>query len=255
MARVRPYYADQSLSAAFYDVVTAADRHLTGDVEAYAALAPAGGDVLELGAGAGRVAFALAARGLNVTGVDISAPMLAQARARLAEAPPDIAARLSFRLGDMTSFDLKRTFDLVVAAYFTLAHLPAGAAWRNAFAVMARHLAPGGYAAVHLPLVEMMRLPPPADPAALALDQPLAEGRRLQLHVRERRFREEIGRLDQVVEYVERDAAGQVLRRSPERLTLYMADPIAPAEAAGFTLDRPPQRLGAAGDIWTFRKL
>jgi SAM-dependent methyltransferase len=255
MARVRPYYADQSLSAAFYDVVTAADRNLSGDVEAYAALAPPGGEVLELGAGAGRVAFALAERGFHVTGVDLSGPMLAQARARLAEAPPEVAGRLAFRLGDLAATDLKRTFDLVICAYFTLAHLPAGAAWRNAFAAMARHLAPGGLAAVHLPLVEMMRLPGPADPAALVFDQPLAGGRRLQLHVRERRFREGIGRLDQVVEYVERDPMGRVLRRSPERLTLYMADPVAPAEAAGFVLAGPPQRLGAVGDIWVFRKL
>ena len=88
MARVRPYYADQSLSTAFYDVVTAADRHLAGDLEVYAGLAPAGGGVLELGAGAGRVAFALAEQGFRVTGVDLSGPMLARARARLAEAPP-----------------------------------------------------------------------------------------------------------------------------------------------------------------------
>jgi len=253
MARVRPYYADQSLSAAFYDVVTAADRNLVGDVDLYAGLAPAGGAVLELGAGAGRLAFALAERGLSVTGVDLSPAMLAQARTRLAGAPAEIAGRLEFRLGDMTSLDLKRRFDLVVAAYFTLAHVPAGAAWRNAFAVMARHLAPDGRVAVHLPLVELMRLPGPADPDALVLDEPLAEGGRLQLHVHERRFREEIGRLDQVVEYVERDADGRVARRSVERLTYYVADPIPAAKAAGLALARPPERLGGVGDIWVFR--
>lgn len=254
MARVRPYYADHSLSAAFYEVVTAADRNLAGDVDIYAALAPPGGTVLELGAGAGRLAFALAERGLAVTGVDLAAPMLAQARAKLAAAAPEVAARLEFRLGDMTALDLKRSFDLVVAAYFTLAHVPAGAAWRNAFAVIARHLAPGGHAAVHLPLVELMRQPGPADPNAAVFDQPLAQGRRLQLYVRERRFREEIGRLDQVIEYVERDPAGGVLRRSAERLTYYVADPTPAAAAAGLAPARPPQRLGGVGDIWVFRK-
>ena len=254
MPRVRPYYAAGSLSAAFYEVVTAADTRLAGDVEIYAGLAPPGGSVLELGAGAGRLAFALAERGLRVTGVDLSPAMLEQARARLDRAPPDIAGRLEFRRGDMTALDLNRRFDLVVCPYFTLAHVPAGAAWRNTFQVMALHLAPGGRCAVHLPLVELMRLPGPADPQAMVFDEPLPGGGRLQLHIRERRFREEIGRLDQVIEYVERDATGRALRRSPERLTYYAADPVPYALAAGLTLHRPPERLGGVGDIWVFRK-
>lgn len=254
MKRVRPYYADQSLSAAFYEVVTRADTTLGGDIDLYAELAPAGGTVLELGVGSGRIAFALAERGLEVTGVDLSAAMLDQARARRQAAPAGVAQRLDFRLGDMTALDLKREFDLVVCGYFTLAHVPAGAAWRNAFAVMARHLAPGGAAAVHLPLIELMRLPGPADPEALVFDQPLAGGGRLQLHVRERRFREEFGRLDQVIDYVERDPAGSVVRRSAERLTYYVADPRPLAEASGLRLARQPARLGGVGDVWVFRK-
>lgn len=252
--RTRPYYADRSLSAAFYEVVTAADGNLSGDIAFYAGLAPAEGAVLELGAGAGRIAFALAERGLTVTGVDIAPAMLEQAQRRLAQAPAAVARRLDFRRGDMTALDLKRTFDLVICGYFTLAHLPAGAAWRNAFAVIARHLAPGGGAAIHLPLVDLMRLPGPADPADLVFDQPLPGGGRLQLHILERRFREDIGRLDQVIEYVERSGDGRVLRRSPERQTFYAADPIPFAAAAGLSVARPPTRLGGVGDIWVFRK-
>jgi len=253
MARVRPYYAEGGLSAAFYDVVTAADMRLAGDIESYAALAPAGGAVLELGAGSGRIAFALAERGLSVTGVDLAPPMLARAQARQAAAPAEIAARLEFRLGDMTALDLKRRFDLVICPYFTLAHVPAGAAWRNTFAVMARHLEAGDRCAVHLPLAELMRGAPPP-PEHLVLDEPLAGGGRLQLHVLERRFREDIGRLDQVIDYVERDAAGRLVRRSAERLTYYVADPRPFAEAAGLSLDRPVEPLGGVGEIWVFRK-
>ncbi|CAN7547419.1 class I SAM-dependent methyltransferase [Phenylobacterium sp. LjRoot225] len=254
MLRTRPYYADRSLSAAFYEVVTAADSNLTGDIEFYADLAPPGGSILELGAGAGRIAFALAERGLPVVGVDIAPAMLEQAGKRLAETPDAVAKRLEFRRGDMTALDLKRTFDLVICGYFTLAHLPAGAAWRNTFAVIARHLEVGGAAAIHLPLADLMRLPGPANPAALVLDEPLPGGGRLQLHVLERRFRADIGRLDQVIEYVERGADGGVLRRSPERQTYYVADPIPFAAAAGLSVARPPTRLGGVGDIWVFRK-
>jgi SAM-dependent methyltransferase len=253
MARVRPYYAEGGLSAAFYDVVTAADARLAGDVDLYAGLAAPGADVLELGAGSGRVALALAERGFVVTGVELSPAMLAQAQARLREAPAEAAARVALQRGDLTALDLKRAFPLVVCSYFTLAHLPAGMAWRNAFRVMARHLAGSGLCAVHLPLVELMRLPGP-DPKSIVLDQPLAGGGRLQLHVLERRFREDLGRLDQVMDYVERDAAGAVLRRSAERLTYYAADPQPFAAAAGLALDRPPAPLGGVGEVWIFRR-
>lgn len=253
MARVRPYYAEGSLSARFYDVVTAADANLPGDVALYAALAPAGGAVLELGTGGGRIALALAEMGFSVTGIDLAPSMLAQAQARRARAPAEVAARLSFRLGDMTALALGRPFDLALCPYFTLAHVPAGAAWRNTFAVMAAHLRPGGLAAVHLPLFEVMRRPGPAS-GALVFDEPLAGGGRLRLHILERRFREPVGRLDQVIEYVEHDAAGRVLRRSAERLTYYIADPQPFALEAGLRPQGPPHRLGAAGDVWIFER-
>src|SRR5947209_20538458 len=93
MGAARPYYAPGSMSAAFYDVVTAADAPLAGDVEAYAGLAAAGASVLELGAGSGRVTAALAMRGFEVTGVDIARAMLAQAQARRSGLPDAVPAR------------------------------------------------------------------------------------------------------------------------------------------------------------------
>jgi SAM-dependent methyltransferase len=255
MTQVRPYYADRGLSAAFYDVVTAADARLHGDIDIYAGLAPAGGAVLELGAGTGRLAFALAARGFSVTAVEIAPAMLAQAAAKRDELNPQVAARVELTRGDMTSLDLKRSFQLVVCAYFTLAHAPRGVAWRNTFETAARHLASGGLAAFHLPLLEVMRLPGPPDLDLPVLDQPAATGGRLLLYVRERSFREEVGRLDQVIEYVELDARGNVLRRSPERLTYYHCEPVPLALAAGLALDRPPLPLGGVGEIWVFRKV
>ncbi|MDB5423728.1 MAG: hypothetical protein JWQ29_1144 [Phenylobacterium sp.] len=255
MPQARPYYADKGLSAAFYDAVTGADARLAGDIDIYAKLAPSGGSVLELGAGTGRVAFALAGRGFHVTGVEIAPSMLAQAQAKRAALDPEVAARVTLRRGDMTALDLKQTFDLVVCPYFTLAHVPAGAAWRNTFATAARHLEPGGYAAFHLPLLEPMRAPAPDNPDLPVMDQPLEGGRRLQLYVRERSFRETIGRLDQVIEYVERAADGAVLRRSHERLTYYLTDPEPPAAAAGLVKTQDPVELGGVGEIWVFRKL
>lgn len=254
MAPTRPYYAERGLSAAFYDTVTAADPRLEGDLAIYADLAPEGGSVLELGAGTGRLAFALAGLGFSVIGIEIAPAMLAQASAKQAELPPELARRVELRRGDMTSLSLKRTFDLVICPYFTLAHVPRGMAWKNTFATTARHLEAGGLAAFHLPLIEIMRLPGPGDLSLPVLDRPVPSGGRLRLFVRERNFREDVGRLDQVIEYVELDARGEVLRSSLERLTYYYTDPDPLAAAEGLTPDRAPIELGGVGAIHIFRK-
>lgn len=254
MAGVKPYYAPGGLSAAFYDVVTAADAQLAGDIALYAGLATPGARVLELGVGSGRVAVALAERGFSVTGVDLARAMLDQAEARRRALPPEARERLALRLGDMTALNLKGAFDLVLCPYFALAHLPLGAAWKNTFATAARHLEPGGLAAFHLPRLEIMRQETTADPQALVFDEPLAGGGRLQLRLKARGFRESIGRLEQVIDYAELDPEGRIVRRSAERLAYFMTDPEPAAAAAGLSLDRPPIPLGDVGDVWVFRR-
>ncbi|MGZ6016001.1 MAG: class I SAM-dependent methyltransferase [Phenylobacterium sp.] len=254
MATTYPYYAEKGLSAAFYDTVTAADARLEGDLEIYASLCPPGGTILELGAGTGRLTFGLAERGFSVVGVDIAPAMLAQASAKRAELDPVVARRVELKRGDMTALDLKQTFDLVICPYFTLAHVPRGAAWKNTFATASRHMKPGRLAAFHLPRLEIMRMPGPADPSLPVLDQPAPSGGRLQLFVRERSFREDVGRMDQVMEYVELDARGGVLRRSLERQVFYYTDPVPLAAGERLKPEREPIPLGDVGDIHVFLK-
>ena len=69
--------------------------------------------VLEPGCGSGRMLAELAARGLEVVGLDSSEAMVALARARL----HGTEARVL--LGDMTSFDLGRRFDGAVSRVIT----------------------------------------------------------------------------------------------------------------------------------------
>jgi SAM-dependent methyltransferase len=254
MATTHPYYAEKGLSAAFYDTVTAADARLEGDLDLYASLCPPGGTILELGAGTGRLTFALAERGFTVVGVDIAPAMLAQASAKRAELDPKVARRVELKRGDMTALDLKQTFDLVICPYFTLAHVPRGAAWKNTFATASRHLKPGRLAAFHLPRLEIMRMPGPADPSQPVLDRPAPSGGRLMLYVRERSFREDVGRMDQVMEYVELDARGAVLRKSLERQIFYYTDPAPLAAGEHLTQERDPIPLGDVGDIHVFVK-
>lgn len=254
MSKTRPYYAEGGLSAAFYDVVTAFDTRLAGDDAVYAALAPAGGSILELGSGTGRIAILLAERGFQVVGVDIAPAMLAQAQTRIAGLPPEIAGRIQFRRGDMTELNLKRDFDLVICPFFALAHLPAGAAWRNTFAVTARHLPVGGRAAFHLPRLDILRASAAIDPTRPVLDRPLEDGRRLLLFVRERSFREGVNRFEQVLDYAVADPTGRVFQRSAERMTFYVQDPEPLAATAGLVLDADPIDHHGVGDIWVFRK-
>jgi SAM-dependent methyltransferase len=253
MAQTRAYYAAGGLSAAYYDLLTGLDPTIVGDIDIYAGLAPAGSSLLELGAGSGRLTFGLAERGFEVTGVDIAPAMLDQARLRLAAAEPEVRGRITLKLGDMTAVRLGRTFDAVFCPYFTLAHVPTGAAWRNAFATAARHLEAGGLAAFHLPSLAMMRALGPIDPLLPVFDQATANGGRLQLFLRERTFREKLGRLDQVIEYRASDPAG-VQRASAERLIYYMADPEPLAAAAGLQPTGAPIATGDAGAIHIFRK-
>lgn len=63
--------------------------------------------VLDAGCGMGRVAIELAARGIDTVGVDLDPDLLGRARAQ--------APALSWVLGDLATFDLERTFDVVVA--------------------------------------------------------------------------------------------------------------------------------------------
>jgi SAM-dependent methyltransferase len=69
-----------------------------------------GQTVLDVGCGTGRHCVELARRGLTVTGLDLSAGMLAQARTRAESA----GVAVEWVLADATDFDLGRRFDAVV---------------------------------------------------------------------------------------------------------------------------------------------
>lgn len=61
---------------------------------------PPADPVLDLGCGTGDLALALAERGLRVVGVDIVESAIEQAREKARSAPPSVAARVEFRVGD-----------------------------------------------------------------------------------------------------------------------------------------------------------
>jgi SAM-dependent methyltransferase len=253
MLKARPYYAQNGASAVFYDLLTSADRSLDGDLDLYAGLIPEGGSVLELGAGTGRVSQGLAERGFNVVGLEIAPAMLIQAEAKRVAAPDEVARRLRYVQGDMTAFTLGETFDVVLCPFFAMAHLPGGTAWINAFRSISKHLKPGGFAAIHLPLGDKMSTAaPPADQAVFS--RPIEGGRTLTLYVVGRTMNPKIGRMDLTLDYVVRAANGVEQSRDRERLTFYHANPDPIAAAEGLNVAQDPVEFGGVGAIHVYRR-
>ncbi len=76
----------------------------------------AGEHVLELGCGSGRLCRRLAATGATLTGIDLSRPMLRQARMHSHPA----TAAISYLCMDMTALAFRQCFNTVIIPYHTL---------------------------------------------------------------------------------------------------------------------------------------
>ena len=106
-------------------------------VEALADLS-GGGRILELAIGTGRVALPLAARGLEVHGIEASEAMVAKMR----EKPG--GAGIPVKIGDMSAVRMDETFDLVYLVFNTIFNLTTQEAQVMCFKNAARHLKPAG---------------------------------------------------------------------------------------------------------------
>ncbi|MFT3766744.1 MAG: class I SAM-dependent methyltransferase [Minicystis sp.] len=115
------------------------------DVRYYVDLAEtAGGPVLEYGCGNGRITIPIARSGVSITGVDLSAPMLADLRARLREEPEAVRDRVTVRRGDMRAFRAGRRFPLIICPFNAFLHLYERRDVERFLARAREHLTPKG---------------------------------------------------------------------------------------------------------------
>jgi SAM-dependent methyltransferase len=112
------------------------------------------GRALEFAIGTGRVAIPLAERGVPVTGIELSPPMIERLRSKMDDATIPVIA------GDMTTVRAPGEYTLVYLVYNTISTLLTQAEQVACFRNAARHLTPGGRFVIELWVPELRKLPP-----------------------------------------------------------------------------------------------
>src|SRR6476646_6926485 len=97
-----------------------------------------GGRALEFAIGTGRIALPLAARGIPVTGIDLSRAMVARLRAKPG------GAEIPVTIGDIATTRVEGSFRLVFLVFNTIMNLTSQEAQVACFENAAAHLEPGG---------------------------------------------------------------------------------------------------------------
>lgn len=142
--------------AADYDASTAglsAPKVLDPTVDFLAELA-AGRPVLEFGIGTGRVALPLCQRGVAVHGIDLSASMVEQLKAKPG------ADAIEVTIGDFAKTQVEGRFGLVYLVFNTIMNLTTQDEQVDCFCNAAAHLDPGGCFVIEVVVPDLRRLPP-----------------------------------------------------------------------------------------------
>jgi SAM-dependent methyltransferase len=125
--------------ARFYDVVYARVRDGVDNEYYLSRMATAGGPVLEIGSGTGRLLREALGRGVDAWGLDVSPAMVERCRAQL---PPGARDRVS--VADAVSMRLGRRFALVAAPFRVLSHVASIEDQLRLLDTVHEHLVPGG---------------------------------------------------------------------------------------------------------------
>jgi len=136
-------YEDDPFVAELYDLIPGYTGR--GDVDFYLHFCrEAGGPVLELGCGTGRVLIPIAREGHQITGLDLSEFMLDICRAKMQKEPEEVRQKIELVQGNMTEFDLNKSYSLAIIPFRPFQHLIKASDHLACLKAIFRHLKPGG---------------------------------------------------------------------------------------------------------------
>ncbi len=104
----------------------------------------AGGNVLELGCGTGRVLIPTAQAGISIIGLDLSTPMLNRCRQKLESLSSEIQYNIQLHQANMTDFDLGEQFSLITIPFRGFHHLISIEDQLACLQCVSKHLKPNG---------------------------------------------------------------------------------------------------------------
>jgi SAM-dependent methyltransferase len=246
MGRVASVTWDAEFAAVYDDVYAwqAAPSFVEPIVGVLAELA-GGGAALEFGAGTGRIALALGARGVPVTGIELSPHMAERLRAKPgAEAVPVL-------VGDMTTARADGSFALVYLVANTIMNVTTQDEQLAVFGNAAAHLGPGGRFVVSV-IVPGLRDVPPGSKGRIVR---LAEDR-----VGIETFDDPVGQVAWSRHWIE--VGGRLVRHSAPYRYVWPSELDLMARLAGFRLehrwadwDRSPFTAESTGHVSVYEKL
>ena len=142
--------------AARYDESSAGefDPAVVGPTVDFLAELAGPGAALEFGIGTGRIALPLAARGVAVSGIELSEAMTAQLRRKPGGEDIPVA------IGDFSTTRMDGSFSLVYLVFNTIGNLTTQAQQVDCFRNAAAHLEPGGTFVIEVGIPDLQRLPP-----------------------------------------------------------------------------------------------
>ncbi len=140
-------------------------RGNVGDISFYLQAVEGAESVLELGCGGGRILLPMLEAGHRVTGLDIEPEMLEFVRKKAEETLPELNGNLTLVEGNFLSFDLGRSFDVVLLPFNTLHYLMNDEEVKSCFRSVRAHLPKGGRFLFDIYLIEAHEITDTAEDA------------------------------------------------------------------------------------------
>lgn len=150
---MKDIHLDEAVAADYDTANPISDAELEPVLATLSSLAD-GGNVLEFAIGTGRIGLPLSQQGVRLQGVEFSAPMLEQLRAKSG------GDQIPVTLGDMSSTRVDGEFSLVYLVYNTIMNLTTQAGQVACFRNAANHLVDGGYFLIEVMVPRLRSLPP-----------------------------------------------------------------------------------------------